>query len=1310
MTQDYNWSLKAKKKTSSLSRFKKFFRTAAIAGLASAFALVGNAQSTIQLGSGTSTSSYVPNYYLYNYSYSQSIYTAAEMNAQGASTVASITKIWYKPTSSVATTNWKDWVIYMGNTTKEGFTSTTDWIDVSSMTQVFSGQLPANVTANTWLEITLTTPFSWDGTSNIVVAVDENTPTYGSSPNWAGYTLAPNAGNKVIYYYSDSNNPDPASPPTASSRTNVTAQIRFTGNLFPDCTGTPNAGTVPSTMAVCAGTSIVLTATGTSSPAVNLTGQWEESPAGAGTWTPITGATGATYTVASAPSVPTDYRYSMTCSNPGGGTAYSNILTATINPPSQCYCTPTYTSTSDYLSAISLTGNGNSNISYTASSQPTGGYLNKTSDTVEQSQSLAVNLSTTYVGGSNTVKAWVDYNNDGIFDDATEKVYDNYASGTSQSGNFTIPVSTPIGDYRIRVRSRYSTTAFTACDQQSWGSAVDFTLRVVAAPSCLPPTTLAANNITSVSADLSWTANNTGNSFDIEYGPQGFTQGSGTIVADIANPYTLQGLTPTTTYSYFVKQNCSPTSSSLWAGPFTFTTACATFAAPFLEEFSNGALPNCWTNTSDGTGTNALWRFGSGAGYGTTNNGKAAGTYAWVDASSPYANIHNVTLTSPMIDISTLTTPYLEFEWFKNNNDPSAANYDQNKLTVEVNDGSGWTTVFSDTSNAPVWRNVANIINTTANTIQVRFVVDKDLYGNGYFYDDILLDNVSISEAPLSCSGTPSAGTVTASVDTICGGISFDLNGTAINALGITYQWQSQPLNGSWSDIAGATTPNYTLQNGQMEASNYRLIVTCNGTNSDTSNVVTVNQYPGIDCYCIPTYTSGCFDDDVISNVSLNGVSVNLNNSTGCSTGAYGDYTNLPAADLLPGGNYIISVGTAYLWPEDEDVRIWIDYNENGVFEASEEIGNTMGNGLGANGSSDFYFTVPTNVTPGNYRMRVRLVYSGGSTIDPCNTAIYGETEDYMVEILTPCTPPVVNLGADTAVCEGTTVTLDAGNAGLTYLWNDGSTNQTLAVTAGGTYSVTVTDGSCSTSDTIVVTVDTMPLVDLGGDQAICQGDTVTLDAGNAGLTFAWNDGSTNQTLEVSDAGSYSVEVTNGACVATDTVEITIDPLPSADSISVANLADCGFEFALVGANDVTSYAWDFGDNSVVDTSASPSHNYTSNGNYTVTVTVENNCGSETFTTTVECTGLGINNIDLNNSVLKLYPNPTADFVTIENLSQFNMETITVMNVLGQVVYQDAAQASFKHTMNVSHFSTGLYTVRIQTNGGVVIRKFEVLK
>lgn len=70
--------------------------------------------------------------------------------------------------------------------------------------------------------------------------------------------------------------------------------------------------------------------------------------------------------------------------------------------------------------------------------------------------------------------------------------------------------------------------------------------------------------------------------------------------------------------------------------------------------------------------------------------------------------------------------------------------------------------------------------------------------------------------------------------------------------------------------------------------------------------------------------------------------------------------------------------------------------------------------------------------------------------------------------------PPVVNLGPDQFHCEGTTVTLDAQNAGSSFLWNTGETTQTLDVTTTGTHSVTVTNPSgCSASDAVTVTFET---------------------------------------------------------------------------------------------------------------------------------------------------------------------------------------------------------------------------------------------
>src|ERR1043166_8894421 len=75
---------------------------------------------------------------------------------------------------------------------------------------------------------------------------------------------------------------------------------------------------------------------------------------------------------------------------------------------------------------------------------------------------------------------------------------------------------------------------------------------------------------------------------------------------------------------------------------------------------------------------------------------------------------------------------------------------------------------------------------------------------------------------------------------------------------------------------------------------------------------------------------------------------------------------------------------------------------------------------------------------------------------------------------------PIVNLGADVTQCGGS-VTLDAQNAGSTYLWSDASANQTLSVNASGTYDVTVTDANgCSNSDTAMITINALPVVNLG--------------------------------------------------------------------------------------------------------------------------------------------------------------------------------------------------------------------------------------
>ncbi|MBP7155937.1 MAG: hypothetical protein KBA60_08015, partial [Flavobacteriales bacterium] len=142
---------------------------------------------------------------------------------------------------------------------------------------------------------------------------------------------------------------------------------------------------------------------------------------------------------------------------------------------------------------------------------------------------------------------------------------------------------------------------------------------------------------------------------------------------------------------------------------------------------------------------------------------------------------------------------------------------------------------------------------------------------------------------------------------------------------------------------------------------------------------------------------------------------------------------------------------------------------------------------------------------------------------------------------------PAVDLGPDQTVCAGTAVLLDATVPGGTYLWQDGSTGATFAPITSGTYIVTVTANGCSASDAVDITVNPLPIVDLGADQTVCADVPVLLDATVPGATYLWQDGSTGAAFAPIVSGPYSVTVTLNNCVASDATNITFTPLPVVD-------------------------------------------------------------------------------------------------------------------------------------------------------------------
>ncbi|RYM34650.1 hypothetical protein ERX46_04550 [Brumimicrobium glaciale] len=133
---------------------------------------------------------------------------------------------------------------------------------------------------------------------------------------------------------------------------------------------------------------------------------------------------------------------------------------------------------------------------------------------------------------------------------------------------------------------------------------------------------------------------------------------------------------------------------------------------------------------------------------------------------------------------------------------------------------------------------------------------------------------------------------------------------------------------------------------------------------------------------------------------------------------------------------------------------------------------------------------------------------------------------------------PVVDLGNDTLLCQGQNLTLDVTTPNANYIWQDYSSNSIFNVYQQGTYSVEVNVGSCSSSDTILVNYIPTPNINLGADTVLCQGQNLLLDVTTPNATYLWQDNSTNPTLNVSQQGTYWVEVTANNCSYMDTIVV----------------------------------------------------------------------------------------------------------------------------------------------------------------------------
>ena len=152
------------------------------------------------------------------------------------------------------------------------------------------------------------------------------------------------------------------------------------------------------------------------------------------------------------------------------------------------------------------------------------------------------------------------------------------------------------------------------------------------------------------------------------------------------------------------------------------------------------------------------------------------------------------------------------------------------------------------------------------------------------------------------------------------------------------------------------------------------------------------------------------------------------------------------------------------------------------------------------------------------------------------------------------------NAGKNQSICSGQSAQLNA-SGGTTYSWSSPGTlnNRNIPnpiATPGKTttYTVTISNGPvCSMIDSVIVTVNPLPQVNLGKDTTICKGCTITLHAGNTFTYYKWQDGSNDSVYIVKSPGKYWVTVKNKfSCQGSDTIIISSQSNINLDSGLVA--------------------------------------------------------------------------------------------------------------------------------------------------------------
>ena len=517
----------------------------------------------IAIGNGTTSNSYLPSYSFYKHSYTQQIFTPAEMGG-----AANITSVSFEMANL---SQQRHFTIYLMHTTESAINA---WIPTTNAQQVFSGDHVFQVGWNTF---NFNTPFAYNGTDNLLLIVLDDNDNYVSGNSW--YTHA-STTNCARYIYTDS---APYSistvPSSGGTALSVNNNVIFGGN----CDST----------ATCFAPNMYVTNITTTTADVNWVpgyneNDWEMEYALYGdttNWTPVANLTTGTITLDPLTSN-THYMVRMR-SNCGGGDMsawtiadfrtecglanipfvedFSSYGTGNNAFPDCWSKHNTYSTTTPYpyISTTNNPGSLGGSLYFYASATTYSLAVTPEFNTDANTLEVSFYLRAGTVSNGMMVGVMTDPENY----DSFVPVDTVYCSTTSAFEYFEVDLDNYAGTGKyIAFKTLITSTGALYLD--------DVNINLI--PTCKRPANVTVSNIDMTSAVVAWTERGSATAWEIEYGAPGFTPGTsaGTTVQATQNPYTLTGLTAGTEYDVYVRSNCGSGDLSDWSlNHATFATS-----------------------------------------------------------------------------------------------------------------------------------------------------------------------------------------------------------------------------------------------------------------------------------------------------------------------------------------------------------------------------------------------------------------------------------------------------------------------------------------------------------------------------------------------------------------------------------------------------------------------------------------------------------------------------------------------------------------------------------------------------------------